>query len=152
MNLTRSISKLGAIFRHNEIDRELDDEIRAHLAMEVEENLENGMQLEEARRAANRAFGNVGLVKDDSRGAWIYRWMDDLAKDVRFGIRMLLKNRGFSAIAVISLALGFGLNTTIFTVVNAVLLNPLPVRDVSRLVQLDTVDAKTKVTQANAAK
>jgi predicted permease len=110
------------------------------------------MQLEEAQHAANRAFGNVGLAKDDSRSAWIYRWMDDLAKDVRFGIRMLLKNRGFSAIAVLSLALGFGLNTTIFTVVNAVLLNPLPVRDVSRLVQLDTVDSKTKVTQANVAK
>jgi predicted permease len=152
MSLTRSITKLGAIFRHDKIDRELDDEIRSHLAMEVEENLENGMQLEEAQHAANRAFGNVGLAKDDSRSAWIYRWMDDLAKDVRFGIRMLLKNRGFSAIAVLSLALGFGLNTTIFTVVNAVLLNPLPVRDVSRLVQLDTVDSKTKVTQANVAK
>jgi predicted permease len=152
MSLTRSITKLGAIFRHDKIDRELDDEIRSHLAMEVEENLENGMQLDEARYAANRAFGNVGLAKDDSRSAWIYRWMDDLAKDVRFGIRMLLKNRGFSAIAVLSLALGFGLNTTIFTVVNAVLLNPLPVRDVSRLVQLDTVDSKTKVTQANVAK
>ena len=152
MSLTRSITKLGAIFRHDKIDRELDDEIRSHLAMEVEENLENGMQLEEAQHAANRAFGNVGLAKDESRSAWIYRWMDDLAKDVRFGIRMLLKNRGFSAIAVLSLALGFGLNTTIFTVVNAVLLNPLPVRDVSRLVQLDTVDSKTKVTQANVAK
>jgi predicted permease len=152
MSLTRSITKLGAIFRHDKIDRELDDEIRSHLAMEVEENLENGMQLEEARHAANRAFGNVSLAKDDSRSAWIYRWMDDLAKDVRFGIRMLLKNRGFSAIAVLSLALGFGLNTTIFTVVNAVLLNPLPVRDLSRLVQLDTIDVKTKVTQANVAK
>jgi predicted permease len=152
MSLTRSITKLGAIFRHDKIDRELDDEIRSHLAMEVEENLENGMQLEEARHAANRAFGNVTLAKDDSRSAWIYRWMDDLAKDVRFGIRMLLKNRGFSAIAVLSLALGFGLNTTIFTVVNAVLLNPLPVRDLSRLVQLDTIDVKTKVTQANVAK
>jgi len=152
MSFTRTFTKLGAIFRAREIDRELDDEIRSHLAMEVEENLENGMEPDEARFAANRAFGHVGLAKDDSRSAWVYRWMDDLAKDIRFGIRMLLKNRGFSAIAVISLALGFGLNTTIFTVVNAVLLNPLPVRDVSRLVQLDTIDAKTKVTQANAIK
>ncbi len=152
MSLTRTFTKLGAIFRKNEIDRELDDEIRSHLAMEVEDNLENGMNPEEARYAANRAFGNAGLAKDDSRGAWIFRWTEDLGKDIRFGIRMLLKNRGFSAIAVISLALGFGLNTTIFTVVNAILLNPLPVRDVSRLVQLDTVDAKTKVTQANFAK
>jgi predicted permease len=152
MSLTRSLAKLGAIFRTSEIDRELDDEIRAHLAMEVDENVENGMKPEEALHAANRSFGNVGLAKDDSRNAWIYRWIDDLLKDVRFGARMLLKNRGFSAIAVISLALGFGLNTTIFTVVNAILLNPLPVRDSSRLVQLDTVDAKTKFTQANATK
>jgi predicted permease len=152
MSYTRTRAKLGAIFRTKEIDRELDDEIRSHLAMEVEENLENGMEPKEAHHAANRAFGNVGLVKDDSRDTWIYRWIDDLGKDIRFGIRMLLKNRGFSAIAVLSLALGFGLNTTIFTVVNAVLLNPLPVRDVSRLVQLDTVDAKTKFTQQNFAK
>jgi putative ABC transport system permease protein len=152
MSLTRTFTKLGAIFRKNEIDRELDDEIRSHLAMEVEDNLENGMNPDEARYAANRAFGNAGLAKDDSRSAWIFRWTEDLGKDIRFGIRMLLKNRGFSAIAVISLALGFGLNTTIFTVVNAILLNPLPVHDVSRLVQLDTVDSKTKVTQANAVK
>ncbi len=152
MSFTRTLTRLGAIFRKNEIDRELDDEIRSHLAMQMEENLENGMPPEEARHAANRAFGNVGLAKDDSRSAWIYRWTEDLGKDIRFGIRMLLKNRGFSAIAIISLALGFGLNTTIFTVVNAILLNPLPVRDVSRLVQLDTVDAKTKVTQQRFAK
>jgi predicted permease len=152
MGLTRSFAKLGAIFRAKEIDRDLDDEIRAHIAMEVNENLEGGMELEEARRAAHRAFGNVELVKEDSRGAWLYRWAGDLGKDIRFALRMLLKNRGFSAIAVISLALGFGLNTTIFTVVNAILLNPLPVREASRLVQLDTVDAKTKVTQANATK
>ena len=152
MSLARSFAKLGAIFRKNEIDRELDDEIRTHLDMEAEENVDNGMAPEEARRAANRTFGHAGLAKDDSRGVWIYRWTDDLGKDIRFGIRMLLKNRGFSAIAVISLALGFGLNTTIFTVINAILLNPLPVHDVARLVQLDTVDVKTKVTQQNFAK
>jgi predicted permease len=152
MSLTRTLTKLGAFFRTKEIDRDLDAEIRSHLAMEVDENLENGMDPEQARYAANRAFGNVSLVKDDSRSAWVYRWLDDLVKDIRFGARMLLNNRGFSAVAVISLALGFGLNTTIFTVINAILLHPLPVRDVSTLVQLDTVDAKTKFTQANAVK
>ncbi len=152
MGLTRNLAKLGAIFRSKEIASDLDDEIRTHIAMEVDENLEGGMEPEEARHAARRAFGNVELVKEDSRGTWLYRWADDFQKDIRFGVRMLLKNRGFSAIAVISLALGFGLNTTIFTVVNAILLNPLPVRDAARLVQLDTVDAKTKVTQANFAK
>jgi putative ABC transport system permease protein len=152
MSLTRNITKLGAIFRTKEIDAALDAEIRTHLDMEIDENLENGMDPEQARYAANRAFGNATLAKDDSRSAWIYRWLDDLGKDIRFGARMLLKNRGFSAVAVLSLALGFGLNTTIFTVVNAVLLHPLPVRDVGRLVELDTIDAKTKFTQANAVK
>jgi predicted permease len=152
MSLTRSLTKLGAIFRKNEIDGELDDEIRLHLAMEVEENVSNGMDPEQARRAANQAFGHVGLAKDDSRSAWMYRWIEDLGKDLRFGVRMLVKNRGFTAIAILSLALGFGLNTTIFTVVNAILLNPLPVRDVGRLVSLDNVDTKTKFTQARAEK
>jgi macrolide transport system ATP-binding/permease protein len=152
MSLTRNLTKLGSIFRNKEIDRELDDEIRSHLAMQVQENLEDGMEPAEANYAANRVFGNVSLVREDSRGAWIYRWLDDLGKDIRFGVRMLLKNRGFSAVAIISLALGFGLNTTIFTVVNAILLNPLPVRDISNLVELDTVDAKTKVTAANSQK
>src|SRR4029077_3499092 len=152
MSLTRHITKLGAIFRTREIDAGLDAEIRTHLDMEIDDNLENGMDPEQARHAANRAFGNASLAKDDSRDAWIYRWFDDLIKDIRFGGRLLFTNRGFSAVAVLSLALGFGLNTTIFTVVNAVLLHPLPVHDISRLVQLDTIDAKTKFTQANTVK
>src|SRR5262245_8812447 len=152
MSINRSLTKLGAIFRTKEIDAGLDDEIRSHLDMEIDDNLERGMSPEQARHAANQAFGSAALAKDESREAWIYRWLDDLAKDIRFGARMLLKNRGFSAVAVISLALGFGLNTTIFTVVNTILLHPLPVHDVASVVALDTIDAKTKFTQANAVK
>ena len=78
--------------------------------------------------------------------------MRTFAQDIRYGFRIILKNPGFSAIAVLSLALGIGANTTIFTVVNAILLNPLPVRDISTLVEIDTVDSKTVVTQANSEK
>jgi predicted permease len=149
MSFKRTLARVGGLFRRKEIVQELDDEIRTHIAMEADENVEDGMEPEEARHAAHRSFGNVTLAQEDSRGVWLYRWLDDFGKDLRFAVRMLLKNRGFSAVAIISLALGFGLNTTIFTVVNAVLLNPLPVRDVSRLVELDTVDTKTRVTQSN---
>ncbi len=78
--------------------------------------------------------------------------MESLGQDIRYAVRILLKNPAFTVIAVLSLALGIGANTTIFTVVNAILLNPLPVKDVSRLVEMDTVDSKTMVTQANATK
>ncbi len=78
--------------------------------------------------------------------------METLWQDIRYAVRMLIKNPGFSAIAILSLALGIGANTTIFTVVNSILLHPLPVKDISRLVELDTIDAKTLVTQANATK
>src|SRR5271169_5849861 len=78
--------------------------------------------------------------------------METLWQDVRFAVRMLLKNPGFSVIAVLSLALGIGANTAIFTVVNAVLLKSLPVQDISRLVEVDTVDTKTMVTTVNLEK
>jgi len=116
-------------------EQELDDEIRAHLEMEIEQNIADGMSPEEARLAARRSFGSVAIAKEDSRAMWGLRSLETLWHDLRFGARMLLKRPGFSSIAIVTLALGIGVNTTIFSVANA-LLQPLPIKDADRIVDV----------------
>jgi hypothetical protein len=113
--------------------RDLPEEVQEHLREKVEELVAGGMSQEEANHAARREFGNVGLIEEDSREVWRWTVIENFLMDVRYGLRMLRRNSGFALAAALTLALGIGANTAIFSVVESVLLRPLPFHDPERL-------------------
>jgi predicted permease len=125
---------LDRLIHRRRAERELDEEISVHRELEIEQNIASGMSPEEARNAANRSFGSVALSKELSRNAWGLRWLETMWQDLRYGLRMLSKSPGFCAVAVISLGLGIGVNTAIFSLVNAAFLKTLPVDNPEGLV------------------
>ncbi len=127
-------------FRRRRKEEELDAEIRSHLDEAIRDRIERGEAPDEARANALREFGNVGLVKEVTREMWGWAWLERLVQDLRFGLRMLRKHPGFSLIAILTLALGIGANTAIFSVMMTVLAQPLPYRDAERLVWLSNVN------------
>ncbi len=133
MRLRRELSKLGALFRRRKPVDDLEEEIRAHLEMEERENLEAGMSREEAYYAALRRFGNVPLTQERSREMWTWTSLETLWQDIRYGLRMLRKDLAFTAVAVLTLALGIGANTAIFSLGNVFMFRPLPVKNAERL-------------------
>ena len=128
--------RLQHLFLRNRFSRELDKEMQFHLDQQIAENLAAGMTPEEARRSALRTFGNGTSAKENAWEAWGWSWLEQIIQDVRYGLRQLRKTPGFTATAVLTLALGIGANAAIFTLVHAVILNNLPVSDPKTLVRL----------------
>jgi putative ABC transport system permease protein len=122
-------------------DAELDEEIRAHFSMAVADRIARGESPDDAAAAARREFGNVGRVKETTRETWGGVWLDQLRQDVHYAFRSLRRAPGFTTAAVVTFALGIGVNTAMFTVVNSILLRPLPFRDPGRLFIVSHVPA-----------
>jgi predicted permease len=130
------LSRCAALFRGRKLDEELDQELRAHIELAVEENLKRGISEAEARRAAMLEFGGLPQIKEEYRAQQRLPFLQALAMDARYGLRQLHKSPGFAATAILTLGLGIGGVTAVFSVVEAVLLRPLPFPDSDRLISL----------------
>jgi putative ABC transport system permease protein len=144
MNSFRLIwRRLLSLMRKGRLEREMDEEMRFHLEMQIEQNLAAGMAREEARHAAQRQFGNQTWLKEVSREMWSLKFIEMMIQDLRYGARVLMKNPGFTLLAVLTLALGIGSTTTIFSAIQNILLDPFPYTDAHRVVTIRIHDTSS---------
>ncbi len=132
--LKNIVTGLRALFRKAQVEREMDEELRGYLDAAAKDKIQNGMTPEEARRAARQEMGSVEAVKDDIRSAGWESALETLGQDIRYGMRQLRRSPGFATVAVLSLALGIGANSTVFSIVDSLFLRPWPVKDAEHLV------------------
>ncbi|HKD49974.1 MAG TPA: ABC transporter permease [Candidatus Acidoferrum sp.] len=128
--------RLQTLVRRNRGTKRLNDEIQFHLDQQIAENRLSGMNPEQARYAAMRAFGNPTLFMEEARDTWGWTWLEQIAQDFRYGLRSLRKGPGFSAVAILSLALGIMATAAMYSVIYGVVLNPFPYRDVDSLMSV----------------
>ena len=134
--MTAFLRKLRWLPRRRRKEEELRDELRFHLEEEADDRRAEGLGDEAARRVARRNLGSLALVGEDTRATWTWTFLEQLAQDLRYAWRMLLANKTFSSLAILSLALGIGANTAIFSFMDAILLRSLPVPEPQSLVTL----------------
>ncbi len=130
------LSRVASLFRRRRLDAELDEELHAHIELAIAENLRNGISPDQARTAALRALGGVTQTRETYRVQRGLPWLEQIARDVRFGLRQLAKSPGFTLTAILTLMIGLGANTAVFSLINALLLRPLPVPHAEELAVL----------------
>jgi putative ABC transport system permease protein len=136
MKLRAAVARVRALYSRRKLDRELDDEILAHLELAERDAIATGLKPEEARQSARRSFGGIEEMKEDHRDRRSLRWMENLLRDFRYGMGSLAREPGFAAVTVGLLALGIGANSAMFSIVDAVLLKPLPFPEPERMVRV----------------